>query len=289
MSSTPSPPPGNITLNIDAPVVAPGGESPPDLQQTAHQPATPAAAHQEISAELWGSLARHQLLLPLLRQRVIAAAVAGVSLSEEERVEAQKAWASHHNITSMEVLQNHCRRYGLVEADLHWQAELPMRVQRYGEEHFSHRAENRFLARKNQLDQVIYSLLRVQDGALARELYLRIAEGEADFAELAARYALGPERSTRGVVGPVPMLQAHPILAELLRTSQVGQLHPPIAIEQWWLVVRLESLHPASFDEDMRRRMTRELFEEWVEEEVARWLQERRLPPEIASNPGDAS
>lgn len=295
MSSTPSPPSGPTILNRDAPDLNPsGGGPPPDpWGQAQPVPAPQAGAansqlvDEEISPALWSSLARYQLLLPLLRQRVVAAAVAGVTLTDQERMEAQKAWAGHHNITSMEALQAHCRRHALSEPDVHWQAELPLRVQRYGEEHFAHRAENRYLARKNQLDQVIYSLLRVEDGALARELYLRIAEGEADFAELAARYALGPERSTRGVVGPVPLLQAHPTLAELLRTSQVGQLHPPLAIEKWWLVVRLESLHSASFDDEMRRRMTRELFEEWVEEEVTRLLQERRLPAEAPLAPGD--
>ena len=123
---------------------------------------------------------------------------------------------------------------------------------------------------------MIYSLLRVEDAALARELYLRIAEGEADFAELAAGYSQGPERSTRGVVGPVPLLQAHPALAELLRTSRPGQLQAPLRIEQWWLVVRLESLRSASFDTDMGNRMARELFDEWVDEEVALLLASHR-------------
>jgi parvulin-like peptidyl-prolyl isomerase len=123
---------------------------------------------------------------------------------------------------------------------------------------------------------VIYSLLRVGDAALARELYLRIAEGEADFAQLAARYAEGPEKATRGVVGPVPLLQAHPQLAELLRTSRPGELRPPLQIEQWWLVVRLENLRPATFDETMQRRMARELFDDWVAEEVAQRLAQLR-------------
>jgi parvulin-like peptidyl-prolyl isomerase len=236
-------------------------------------PAEPAApppqpVREAIPAALWQQLARHQLLLPLLRQSVIAEAVASVALSDEERSEAQQAWAQQQGIRSAEELQVHLQRHGLSEADAVWQAELPLRLAHHCQEHFAHRAEQRFLARKQQLDQVIYSLLRVEDAALARELYLRIAEGEADFAELAATYAKGPERSTRGVVGPVPLLQAHPLLAERLRTSRPGQLQPPLQIEQWWLVVRLESLRPASFDEAMQQRMTRELFEEWVEEEV---------------------
>lgn len=229
-----------------------------------------------IPAELWQSLARHGLLVPLLRQSVIAAAVADVSVSEQESIESRQAWGAANRLASSEALIQHLKIHGLSEADAIWQAELPRRINRHCEEHFSHRAEQRFLARKNQLDQVIYSLLRVEDAALARELYLRIAEGEADFAELAASYSKGPERSTRGVVGPVPLLQAHPALAELLRTSRPGQLQAPLRIEQWWLVVRLESLRSASFDKDMGNRMARELFDEWVDEEVGLLLAAHR-------------
>jgi parvulin-like peptidyl-prolyl isomerase len=225
-----------------------------------------------IPPDLWRALARYGLLVPLLRQSVVAAAVADVCVSEQESEECRKAWGASNRLGSTEAVIQHLRSHGLQEADALWQAELPRRISLHCQEHFSHRAEQRFLARKNQLDQVIYSLLRVDDAALARELYLRIAEGEADFAELAARYAQGPERSTRGVVGPVPLLQAHPALAELLRTSRPGQVQAPLRIEQWWLVVRLESLRSASFDSEMRDRMARELFEEWVDEEVRQLL-----------------
>jgi parvulin-like peptidyl-prolyl isomerase len=244
-------------------VVAPPAAAPPPLDATS------------LSESLWQSLARHQLLLPLLRHGTVAAAVAGVPLNDQERARAQQAWAAKHGIRSPEQLQAHLAAQSLSEADAIWQAELPLRIHRHCEEHFAHRAEQRFLARKNQLDQAIYSLLRVEDASLARELYLRIAEGEADFAELAATYARGPEQATRGVIGPVPLLQAHPTLAEKLRTSRPGELNPPLQIEQWWLVLRLESLRPASFDEEMRQRMQHELFEEWVEEEVRSQLAAR--------------
>ena len=229
-----------------------------------------------IPADLWRSMARDGLLVPLLRQSVIAAAVADVSVNEKESEESRKAWATTNRLGSTEAVIQHLKSHGLQDADAVWQAELPRRIHRHCEEHFSHRAEQRFLARKNQLDQVIYSLLRVDDPALARELYLRIAEGEADFAELAARYSQGPERSTRGVVGPVPLLQAHPALAELLRTIRPGQVQAPLRIEQWCLVVRLESVRSASFDNEMRDRMARELFEEWVDEEVSLLLAAHR-------------
>ncbi len=274
----------DITLSSSLPLTGGFAIAPP--APPAIPAAPPAATALPVAADgsplallpppLWALLARHQLLLPLLRQTVIASALEGVTLSEEERQQAKTLWLQQKGIQSPEQLEVHLSRHGMNEADALWQAELAPRLRHHCHDQFLHRAEQRFLSRKQQLDTVIYSLLRVRGEALAHELYLRIAEGEADFAELAATYAEGPEQATRGVVGPVPLLQAHPILANTLRTCQPGELRPPFPIEQWWLVVRLESLQPASFDDAMQSRMTHELFEEWVEEEVQRLIKEHQ-------------
>ena len=92
------------------------------------------------------------------------------------------------------------------------------------QERFAAKAEARFLERKNELDQVVYSLLRLENSFLARELYLQIESGESNFADLAKRYAEGPERNTNGIVGPVSLTQAHPVLVEKLRVAQPGVL-----------------------------------------------------------------
>ena len=213
-------------------------------------------------------LQRHDLLRSLMQRQVIAAAVGEVSVSEEERSQLLGNYQQRFNLNDAAAMADHLRLRGLSESDLLWQLELPLRLERNAQERFGAKAEQRFLERKNSLDQVVYSLLRLQDGYLARELYLQIAEGESDFAELAVRYAEGPERTTRGVVGPVPLTQAHPVLAEQLRTNTAGTLLEPFQIEKWWLVVRLERFMPASFDQAMANRMCSELFEEWVQEET---------------------
>ena len=269
-----SAPPLTGRFSLTTPPIAAAASTPEAAPSPVADPEPPAAASEakegtlSLPEPLWGLLARHQLLLPLLRQTVIARAVATVTLTEEEGQQAKKAWLQQKGIQSPEQLESHLASHAMTEADALWQAELPLRIRHHSHDQFLHRAEQRFLSRKQQLDAVIYSLLRVRGEALAHELYLRISEGEADFAQLATTYAEGPEQATRGVVGPVPIFQAHPLLANVLRTSQPGELRPPFAIEQWWLVVRLESLQPASFDDAMQTRMTHELFEEWVEEEV---------------------
>jgi len=168
-----------------------------------------------------------------------------------------------------DALASNIQKRGLTQADLIWQLELPIRKGRFALERFGAKAEQRFLERKNNLDQVVYSLLRLEDGFLAQELYLQIAEGESNFADLAAQHSEGNEKATRGVVGPVALDRAHPILVEKLRSSSVGTLLEPFRIQQWWLVVRLEQYEPAQFDQAMAQRMSIELLDEWINEELA--------------------
>jgi len=197
-------------------------------------------------------LKRHNLWQQLVRAEVVAAAVGEEPLSDEDRDQAlaqQLQRSGHPDLASLEAQ--------LLEQGInpeHWRWQV---------------AEARFLARKEQLDRVVSSLLRVKDPFLARELYLQISGGEAHFADLAAQWAEGPERGTKGIVGPVPLTQAHPALAERLRTTKPGQLMEPFQIADWWLVARLERYEPARFDDAIAQQMTQELFQEWVQEEIA--------------------
>ena len=221
----------------------------------------------DLTPETKALLSRHNLLKAWVRAEVTATAVQSVDLQPEQCAELWSAYLQKQNIEDDVALNQHLQEIGLSADDLHWQLELPRRIRHYSQEHFQHKAEARFLARKEQLDQVVYSLLRVKDGFLARELYLRIAGREANFADLAAQYSQGPEAKTKGIVGPVPMRQAHPALSERLRTSQPGQLLEPFNIEQWWLVARLERYEAARFDAATAEQMTTELFQEWIQEE----------------------
>lgn len=226
------------------------------------------AAIQTFTPALARDLARYDLLAPYLRETLINEALSGISLNEQEREQALKAFLRQHQLRDQAALEAFRVARLLSPAALAERIERPLRLQRHRERWFKPKAEARFLQRKNQLDSVVYSLLRLKDGGLARELYLRIDEREADFAELAAQYSEGPEKATRGVVGPVSLTQAHPQLAERLRTARAGQLLEPFTIQPWWLVVRLESLTAASFDAETAERMAHELFEEWLSEQV---------------------
>mgnify|MGYP003332123559 CR=1 FL=1 len=213
-------------------------------------------------------LARSQQLNGVLRAHILEECVASFDLSEDDRQEALRAFCLQRGLDGHQDVDNFRRRNCLSVSDFQVLAEYSTRFRHLLERDFLPKAEARFLERKTSLDRVVYSLIRVEEPWLARELYLRIVEQEADFASLAAEFSQGPESKTRGVVGPVPMLQAHPILAERLRISTPGLVQEPFQIQHWWLVVRMESYAPAVLDEGTRMAMGEELLEEWLQAEV---------------------
>ena len=219
-----------------------------------------------ISAETLAVLRRHNLLMPLLVALVTEGAIAGVEIVDDERNQLACAWRGQ--MSEEDALAVARNRMGWSADDLEWQLLRPARISKVARERFGSKAEARFLGRKNQLDHVQYSLLRTKDGALAKELYLRLVAGEASFADLAQTYSEGPERRNQGSVGPRPLSDAHPLLAERLRTAQDGKVLEPFRVEEWWLIARRDQLVSAAYDEKMSDQMSVELFQEWVKREA---------------------
>ncbi|MFZ4600245.1 MAG: peptidylprolyl isomerase, partial [Terrimicrobiaceae bacterium] len=123
-----------------------------------------------------------------------------------------------------------------------------------------------FERHRSQLEKLVYSLLRVQDAGIGRELWFRIHEGEATFAELAPAHAGGVEKFTGGIVGPVAARTMHPLLAERLKAAQEGELLKPFTIAKWHLVARLEKRIPAGLDAQLRAAILDELATQRMED-----------------------
>ena len=222
-----------------------------------------------IGAEGRALLKRFNLLSPLVEQMVTSEAIAAVEVSEDQLEEARLGLLQQRGYDGMEQWAELLEELQRSEEDVLDRLRFGIRRRSFMRERFGPKAEARFLERKNELDQVVYSLLRLENRFLARELYLQIESGESNFADLAKSYAEGPERNTNGIVGPVSLTQAHPTLVEKLRVSQPGVLLEPFRISDWWLVVRLERYSPATFTDEVSDQMCREMFDAWIEEETA--------------------
>ncbi len=213
-------------------------------------------------------LARFNLLKPLVEQMVTSEAISQVEVSQEQLEQARLGFLQQRGFDGLAQWADLLEMLGRSEDEVLEHLREGIRRRSLIRERFAAKAEARFLERKNELDQVVYSLLRLENSFLARELYLQIESGESNFADLAKRYAEGPERNTNGIVGPVSLTQAHPALVEKLRVAQPGVLLEPFRISDWWLVVRLERYSPSTFTDEVSDQMCQEMFDIWVEEET---------------------
>lgn len=220
------------------------------------------------SQEIIPLLAGYQLLPKLLREIVVDQAIEQFSYSLEEREQAYKHFYQKLQFDSDAELQTWLNYYGITSDQLEALATRELKIQKLKLTSWGNKLQSYFLQRKSQLDKVIYSLLRTKDIGIAQEVYFCIQEGERSFAECAKEFSEGPEAETGGQVGPVALGMLNPALVNLLSASQPGQLLHPVQLEEWFVIVRLEKLIPAQFDDAMRQRLLNEMFEMWIQNQM---------------------
>ena len=214
------------------------------------------------------ALVRRMELLPrLVRRQQEELIVQCVSFAPEWLEEKRQDFLGDKSL--VELLDS--RGWSNSDFDLHIQR--PEALRRFAKQRFSPGLEDSFLASRGGRDEVIYSLLRVCDAGLARELWIRLEEGETTFAEAAHQHGVGEEAQRKGVIGPIPIGSLQPeVLQEILRSLRPGELSAPRQLGEWHVLMRLEQLKPARFDEAMREQMLQEALNTFLEERVKRIL-----------------
>ena len=207
------------------------------------------------------------MLKPLIKAEIVQNILSNVDLDESTKDEIIQS-----NLEKFDIFDEEKRNEFLSKNNLSWDAFQnaalrDSRLEKYCKKNFDHKVESYFLERKSSLDIVIYSLIRTKDIFLAKELYLRVLENEEDFGELATKYSEGIEKKTRGIIGPVPLNQSHPQLATILKSISPGRVNPPIELQNYHLVIRLESFDSAELDDLMRKKISQELFNKWADSE----------------------
>jgi len=216
--------------------------------------------HEE---DLLGLLSRLDLWSQILRRQEEEAIVNIVELDSAFVEESRKTLLGDYSI------DDYLSLHRLSASDFDINVRLSECLRLFSEQHFGPGIEEAFLSSQGGHDQIIYSLIRVKDNGLARELWIRLEEGEDTFSELASTYGEGPEAAKRGVIGPTPIGSIHPPeLASLLRSLQCGEIHPPRTLGEWVILIRLEQLTPARLDTSMRAHLLRQQLDAFLDARV---------------------
>jgi parvulin-like peptidyl-prolyl isomerase len=223
----------------------------------------------EMTAPVLTELLKQYGLLPkLLQEMIVDQAIASIHCDPQAVEAALQQFYLSQGITSPAELEAAKKHPGFNLAQIQQQIERNLRLDRFKQQTWGHRLESQFLTLKPQLDQITYSLLRLQDFAMAQEIFFRIQSGEQSFAEAAQEYSQGAEAQSGGLMGPTPISQPHPTLAARLKTAKPGQVLPPIKVGDWSVILRLEEFIDAQFDEEAQQKIMDHLFQTWLQEAV---------------------
>ena len=184
---------------------------------------------------------------------------------EEELIQL---YLKNNSINTQEELARWMLKENLDKSSLLARAQRHAKWIRICEKKYKNQAATIFLKNKAKLDKVSYSMIWIEDEALANEVFVRIKEGECSIDDAILMSTNPPQGLAIGRVGPVKLLELPDALAELLRISQPKQVWPPIKVENGWAIVKNEKLWPAVFNKEEKSKLLIELGEQWIAEEI---------------------
>ena len=221
-----------------------------------------------LTKEITELLIKNQLLEVLIKKEILSEIIEKIILTTEEKNNIKEMIFDKEKISTESEFDEWLQEKNTSKEDFFNDISRPIKINKYCLSHFSHRTEQIFLERKDMISKVTYSLIRVQDFFHAQEIYLRIKEEPKTFGDLAKQFSLGSEKDTQGHVGPIQIAQGHPTLTQMLKTSRIGEVNKPFRVEEFWIVLRLESINEAKLDENMKLELSKQLFEEDLTEKT---------------------
>jgi len=210
-------------------------------------------------------LQKYNQLIPLIKSIKKTEDIESIKIEEKEINLLLQNFCNERKIESEEQLEKWLENNKLNKEWLIEKISIPLRTITYAQSNFKNKINSYFLKKKDNLDQFTYSLIRVKNKNKANEIFFRIQDEEESFSDLAFKYSEGFEKKMNGLIGPATLANAHPTIAAKLKSSSEGDLHPPVQIDQWFIIIRLESIHPATLDEIMEQNMALEMYEQSLE------------------------
>ena len=231
-----------------------------------------------------GLLDRYNLLPNFLRKLLESKYTHGIAVKKDEQVLYFQNFLREKNINGVDQLNDWLKENGLDDKRLDTLLFEKLQLDKFKIKKFENQVENYFIESKPLLDKVIYSVLVLKDVNQANELFIQIEEKESSFADLVNEYSLGSEKNSNGIIGPIEFGKLDPVFRERLKSSKSGQLWPPFEFQNNWLILRHEKYLPCKLDKNMKSRIIKSLYEQWINNKVIDLLDQVRYKKKVSYN-----
>ena len=213
-------------------------------------------------------LSKYGLLKEYLKSKILEDKIKNINLNEEEILTSKESYMKFFSLNDEKSLENHRILNLMSTENLFYKITLYAKVQKYCEIHYSDYISKSFYKQKEKIDSVTYSLIRVKEYGLIKEIYHRIKDDKDDFNLIAKNYSIGIEKQTSGIIGPLSLDKVHPKVKDKLKKCYLKFLHKPFKVNDDWILIKLEEYFDSKLDQNYIKKLKSELLDKDIEKEL---------------------
>ncbi len=213
-------------------------------------------------------LSKYGLLKEYLKSKILEDKIKNIKLNEKEILTSRESYMKFFSLNDEKSLENHRILNLMSNENLFYKITLYSKVQKYCDIHYSKLISKSFYDQKEKVDSVKYSLIRVKEYGLIKEIYHRIKDDNDDFNQIAKNYSVGIEKQTSGIIGPLSLDKVHPIIKDKLKKCYLKFLHKPFKINDDWILIKLEEYFDSKLDQNYIKKLKSELLDKDIEKEL---------------------
>ena len=223
---------------------------------------------EALSLALWrGDL---RFMEEAMDARIVSdtAGQSGISVSHEELQEAADVFRVDHGLHEARAMHEWLAEQGRTVGEWQEFLEQGLLADKLRNALFDKQVEHYFTENEKDFDRAVISRIIVADEGLAAELWYRVFDDGEDFYTVARTHSTdAATRPSGGLLGPVGRKDLPPVVRAAVFAAHAGEVIGPIAVKEGWLLVKVEEHLPAFLDTDLRERIKRQLFDDWLREE----------------------
>ena len=210
-------------------------------------------------------LRKQTFLKPLIKTMIRDKLAEQINVDEKLNAKLSEDFFKSRNIQKSENQEAFLNNNLIDKEDLSRLSTIKYKSNQISVNLFGTKSEEVFKKKKEDLDKYKYSLIQVKDPDLAQELYLKLESNENEFSELAAEHSIDLEKNKKGLNDAIPLMRIHPLVRKILKSSEIGIINEPVNLGEYWVIIRLDEIIQAEFNEKMKETLSKDLFEIFLE------------------------
>ena len=214
------------------------------------------------------NLSKYGLLKEYLKSKILENKIKNIKLNKQEILISKENYMKFFSLNDEKSLENHRIINFMSMENLFYKITLFSKVQKYCDINYSEYINKNFYNQKEKIDLVKYSLIRVKEYGLIKEIYHRIKDDKDDFNQIAKNYSIGIEKQNSGLIGPISLDKVHPMVKDKLKKCYLKNLHKPFKVNDDWILIKLEEYLESKLDQNYIKKLKSELLDKDIEKEL---------------------